>query len=63
MEQKKAAQPTIVLALATYHGRRKETAKALQIWGEWKDKLLDDPTLLMEAHLARAQRQSAPSLV
>jgi len=31
--------------------------------GEWKDKLLHDPTLLMEAYLARAQRQSAPSLV
>ena len=31
--------------------------------GEWKDKLLDDPTLLMEAYLARAQRLSAPSLV
>ena len=25
--------------------------------GEWKDKLLDDPTLLMEAYLARAQAQ------
>ena len=31
--------------------------------GEWKDKLLHDPTLLMEAYLARAQKQSAPSLV
>ena len=31
--------------------------------GEWKDKLLHDPTLLMEAYLARAQRQSVPSLV
>jgi len=27
--------------------------------GEWKDKLLADPTLLMEAYLARAQAQSA----
>ena len=27
--------------------------------GEWKDKLLEDPTLLMEAYLARAQAQSA----
>jgi hypothetical protein len=25
--------------------------------GEWKDKLLADPTLLMEAYLARAQAQ------
>jgi NAD(P)H-nitrite reductase large subunit len=25
--------------------------------GDWKDKLLDDPTLLMEAYLARAQAQ------
>ncbi|MEI6027894.1 MAG: FAD-dependent oxidoreductase [Betaproteobacteria bacterium] len=25
--------------------------------GEWKDKLVDDPTLLMEAYLARAQAQ------
>lgn len=31
--------------------------------GEWKDKLLRDPTLLMEAYLARAQKQSVPSLV
>ena len=31
--------------------------------GEWKDKLLHDPTLMMEAYLARAQKQSAPSLV
>jgi hypothetical protein len=27
--------------------------------GEWKDKLLHDPTLLMEAYLATAQAQSA----
>ena len=27
--------------------------------GEWKDKLLHDPTLLMEAYLARAQAQHA----
>jgi hypothetical protein len=27
--------------------------------GEWKDKLLHDPTLLMEAYLARAQAQQA----
>ena len=31
--------------------------------GEWKDKLLQDPTLLMEAYLASAQAQSAQSLV
>ena len=27
--------------------------------GAWKDKLLADPTLLMEAYLANAQAQSA----
>ncbi|WP_119288800.1 NAD(P)/FAD-dependent oxidoreductase [Azohydromonas sediminis] len=31
--------------------------------GEWKDKLLADPTLLMEAYLARAQAQEARALV
>ncbi len=31
--------------------------------GEWKDKLLRDPTLLMEAYLACTQRQSARSHV
>jgi hypothetical protein len=29
--------------------------------GEWKDKLLADPTLLMEAYLACAQAQSEPA--
>jgi NAD(P)H-nitrite reductase large subunit len=31
--------------------------------GEWKDKLLADPTLLMEAYLARAQAQHTHALV
>ncbi len=31
--------------------------------GEWKDKLLADPTRLMEAYLARAQAQDAHALV
>ena len=31
--------------------------------GPWKDRLLADPTLLMEAYLARAQAQNAHSLV
>jgi hypothetical protein len=31
--------------------------------GEWKDKLLADPTRLMEAYLARAQAQEARALV
>jgi NAD(P)H-nitrite reductase large subunit len=31
--------------------------------GEWQDKLLDDPTLLMEAYLARAQAQDVHSSV
>jgi NAD(P)H-nitrite reductase large subunit len=31
--------------------------------GEWKDKLLADPTLLMEAYLATAQAQSQHALV
>jgi NADPH-dependent 2,4-dienoyl-CoA reductase/sulfur reductase-like enzyme len=31
--------------------------------GEWKDRLLADPTLLMQAYLARAQAQSQPALV
>jgi NAD(P)H-nitrite reductase large subunit len=31
--------------------------------GEWKDKLIADPTLLMEAYLARAQAQHAHALV
>jgi NAD(P)H-nitrite reductase large subunit len=31
--------------------------------GDWKDKLLADPTLLMEAYLARAQAQDAHALV
>ncbi|MBX3606658.1 MAG: NAD(P)/FAD-dependent oxidoreductase [Piscinibacter sp.] len=31
--------------------------------GEWKDRLLADPTLLMEAYLASAQAQSARALV
>ena len=31
--------------------------------GEWKDKLLADPTLLMEAYLARAQAQDAHASV
>ena len=31
--------------------------------GEWKDKLLHDPTLLMEAYIACAQGQSQPALV
>lgn len=31
--------------------------------GEWKQRLLDDPTLLMEAYLARAQAQHARGLV
>ena len=31
--------------------------------GEWKDKLLADPTLLMAAYLARAQAQDAHALV
>jgi len=31
--------------------------------GEWKDKLLRDPTLLMEAYLARAQAQDAHAWV
>jgi len=31
--------------------------------GEWKDKLLQDPTLLMEAYLATAQGQAQPSKV
>ena len=31
--------------------------------GEWKDRLLADPTLLMEAYLARAQAQHARGLV
>lgn len=31
--------------------------------GEWKDKLLRDPTLLMEAYLARAQAQHAHAWV
>jgi NAD(P)H-nitrite reductase large subunit len=31
--------------------------------GPWKDKLLADPTLLMEAYLARAQAQDAHALV
>jgi hypothetical protein len=31
--------------------------------GEWKDKLLADPTLLMEAYLARAQAQAERALV
>jgi NAD(P)H-nitrite reductase large subunit len=31
--------------------------------GEWKDKLLHDPTLLMEAYLARAQAQHAHASV
>jgi len=31
--------------------------------GEWKDKLLADPTKLMEAYLARAQAQDAHALV
>lgn len=31
--------------------------------GEWKDKLLTDPTRLMEAYLARAQAQEARALV
>ncbi len=31
--------------------------------GEWKDRLLADPTLLMEAYLARAQAQEARALV
>ncbi len=30
--------------------------------GEWKDKLLADPTQLMEAYLARAQAQDVPAL-
>ena len=30
--------------------------------GEWKDKLLHDPTLLMEAYLASAQAQQARAL-
>jgi hypothetical protein len=29
--------------------------------GEWKDKLMQDPTLLMEAYLASAQGQSQPA--
>ncbi len=29
--------------------------------GEWKDRLMRNPTLLMEAYLARAQQRSAPS--
>jgi hypothetical protein len=31
--------------------------------GEWKDKLLGDPTLLMEAYLARAQAQDVHASV
>mgnify|MGYP006325817109 FL=1 len=31
--------------------------------GEWKDSLLQDPTLLMEAYLASAQAQSQPAVV
>lgn len=31
--------------------------------GEWRDHLLQDPTLLMQAYLACAQAQSAPALV
>jgi hypothetical protein len=31
--------------------------------GEWKEKLMADPTLLMEAYLARAQAQDAHALV
>jgi NAD(P)H-nitrite reductase large subunit len=31
--------------------------------GEWKDKLMQDPTLLMEAYLASAQGQSQPAHV
>jgi NAD(P)H-nitrite reductase large subunit len=31
--------------------------------GPWKDKLLQDPTLLMEAYLASAQAQDQPALV
>jgi NAD(P)H-nitrite reductase large subunit len=31
--------------------------------GDWKDRLLADPTLLVEAYLARAQAQSARALV
>jgi len=31
--------------------------------GDWKDKLLEDPTLLMSAYLASAQGQSAPAHV
>jgi hypothetical protein len=31
--------------------------------GEWKDKLLADPTLLMEAYLARAQAQDVHASV
>ena len=31
--------------------------------GEWKDKLMHDPTLLMEAYLARAQTQDVHALV
>jgi NADPH-dependent 2,4-dienoyl-CoA reductase/sulfur reductase-like enzyme len=31
--------------------------------GEWKDKLLEDPTLLMQAYLARAQAQHAHASV
>ena len=29
--------------------------------GEWRERLLHDPTLLMEAYLACAQGQSAPA--
>jgi hypothetical protein len=31
--------------------------------GEWKDKLLDDPTQLMKAYLASAQAQSGRAFV
>ena len=31
--------------------------------GPWKDKLLQDPTLLMAAYLASAQAQDQPALV
>jgi hypothetical protein len=31
--------------------------------GEWKDRLMKDPTLLMEAYLASAQAQSQHALV
>jgi hypothetical protein len=31
--------------------------------GEWKERLKDDPTLLMEAYLASAQGQAARALV